>query len=221
VGPPLQEVGDPVLLAMPIHDGGVFWPMADALAEDGGDDAVRRPLHQLPGKAAADAVAHVEELVDPEVIHQPELVVGERLPGVVDRHGAGGLATIGVALVHRDAAEVLRELLHRVDHRGRPITDAGVQAPTGGDQQREAGARLLVADADVALIIKRHGSLSLPCVVCCIRARIDSTRASLESLERHYSATEARPRLRRPAVLEASGLSLTGSCGETVGGKPT
>ena len=151
--------------------------MADALAEDGGDDAVRRPLHQLPGKAAPDAVAHVEELVDPEVIHQPELVVGERLPGVVDRHGAGGLAAIGVALVHRDAAEVLRKRLHRVDHRGWPVADAGVQAPTGGDQQREAGARLLIADADVALVIERHGSLSLSCVVCCIRARIDETRA--------------------------------------------
>ena len=55
--------------------------MADTLAEDGGDDAVRRPLQQLPGKAATNAVAHVEELVDAEVIHQPELVVGERLPG--------------------------------------------------------------------------------------------------------------------------------------------
>src|SRR5262249_38854163 len=112
----------------------------------------------------ADAVAHVEELVDPEVIHQPELVVGERLPGVVDRHGAGRLAAIGVALVHRDAAEVVLKCFHRVDHRVRPIADAGVQAPTGGDQQREAGARLLVADADVALVIKRHGSLSLQSV---------------------------------------------------------
>ena len=35
---------------MPIHDSGVVRPMADALAEDGGDDAVRRPLHQLPAK---------------------------------------------------------------------------------------------------------------------------------------------------------------------------
>ena len=191
VGPPLQEVGDPVLLAMPIHDGRVFRPMADALAEDGGDDAVRRPLHQLPGKAAADAVAHVEELVDAEVIHQPELVVGEGPPGVVDRHGAGGLAAIGVALVHRDAAEVVRECFHGVDHRGRPVADAGVQAPTGGDQQWEAGASLLVADADVALVIERHGSLSLPSVVCCGRARLDEPREPLES-SRHYSATAAR-----------------------------
>src|SRR4030095_11256002 len=89
------------------------------------------------------------------------------------------------------------------------------------DQQREARAGLLVADADVALFIERHGSLSLSCVVCCIRARIDETRASLESLEHHDSATEARPRLRRAGVLEAACLSLTRSCGAMGGGKPT
>src|SRR3989449_4380882 len=159
------------------------------MAEQGGDHTVRRPLHQLPGKAAADAVAHVEELVDPEVIHQSELVVGECLPGVVDRHGAGGLAAIGVALVHRDAAEVVRERLHRVDHRGWPVADAGVQAPTGGDQQREAGARLLIADADVALVVERHGSLSLSSVVLCGRSRLDELREPLESSSRYgYAA---------------------------------
>jgi hypothetical protein len=88
---------------MAVHDGRVFRPMADALAE--GDDPVGGPLQQLPGKAAADAVAHIEEFADPEVVHQPELV-------------------IGIALVHRDAAEVVLELFHRVDHRGRPVADA-------------------------------------------------------------------------------------------------
>src|SRR5439155_22539378 len=100
------------------------------------------------------------QTTDTAVLHQPELVVGARIPGVVDRHRAGCLAAIGVALVHRDAAEVVRERLHRVDHRAWPVADAGVQAPTGGDQQREAGARLLIADADVALVVEWHGSLS-------------------------------------------------------------
>jgi hypothetical protein len=36
IGPPLHEVGHPVLLAMPVHDGRVFRPMADALAEGSG-----------------------------------------------------------------------------------------------------------------------------------------------------------------------------------------
>ena len=171
--------------------------MPDRLAEHASHDAIGGPLHEFEGKRATDAVAHEEELADAQMIHQPELVVGEGAPGVVDRDRAGGLAAVGVALVHRDAAELVLELLHRVDHRGRPVADAGVQAPTGGDQQREAGARLLVADADVALVIERHGSLSLSSVVCCVRSRIDQTRESLESLERHESATEARPRLHR------------------------
>src|SRR5207248_6087682 len=89
----------------------------------------------------------------------------EGAPGVVDRDRAARFAAVGVALVHRDAAEIVLELLHRVDHRGRPVADTGVQAPTGGDQQWEAGASLLVADADVALVVERHGSLSLSSVV--------------------------------------------------------
>ena len=55
--------------------------MADALAEDGGDDAVRRPLHQLPRQSSRRCSSPCRKLVDPEVIHQPELVVGERLQG--------------------------------------------------------------------------------------------------------------------------------------------
>ena len=58
--------------------------MPDRLAEHAGHDALGGPLHELEGKRAADAVAHEEELPDAEVIHQPELVVGEGAPGVVD-----------------------------------------------------------------------------------------------------------------------------------------
>ena len=85
--------------------------------------------------------------------------------GVLGRHRAGRLAAIGVALVHRDAAEVVLERLHRVEHGGRPIADPRVQAAAGGDQQREAGAGLLVADADVAFFVERHGSFSLHSVM--------------------------------------------------------
>ena len=80
--------------------------MPDRLAEHAGHDAIGCPLLELEGKRAPDAVAHEEELLDAEVIHQPELVVGEGAPGVVDRDRAAGLAAVGVALVHRDAAEI-------------------------------------------------------------------------------------------------------------------
>src|SRR4029077_17774085 len=132
----------------------------DALAEDSSDDAVGRPLHQLPGEAAADAVAHVKEFADAEVIHQPKLVVGERIPRVIDRHWAGRFTAIGVALVHCDAAEIVLERLHRVEDRARPIADPRIQSAAGGNQKREAGARLLIADADIAFLIEWHGNSS-------------------------------------------------------------
>ena len=81
VRPPGEQFGCPVIttpLYMWSRSSGrcpTGWP------EDGGHDALGCPLHELPGKAAADAVAHVEELVDAQVIHQPELVVGEGAPG--------------------------------------------------------------------------------------------------------------------------------------------
>ena len=64
--------------------------MADGLAKDGANDAVGRALHQLPGEAAADAVADEQELLDPEMIHQAELVIGERVPRVAGGNWAGG-----------------------------------------------------------------------------------------------------------------------------------
>jgi hypothetical protein len=46
-------------------------------------------LEKLAGKAAADAVAHVEELADAKMVHQPELVVGKGVPWVAGRDRAG------------------------------------------------------------------------------------------------------------------------------------
>src|SRR5437868_7665662 len=60
--------------------------------------------------------------------------------------------------------EVVLERFHRIEHRSRPIADPRVQAPAGGDQEREAGAGLLVADPNVAIFVERHGILSLHCV---------------------------------------------------------
>jgi hypothetical protein len=93
---------------------------------------------------------------------------------------------------------------------GREARDRGVQPAAGDDQQRETGADLLIVDADVAFLIKRHGSLSfchcvgrgarsapsLHSVVFCVRSRLDKQRQSLASLLRHYSATAACVHLR-------------------------
>ena len=86
LGPTGAEIGQPVVRAVPHHDVGVFRPVPDALVEHRRDDAVRRPLQQLPGEAAASAVAHVEEFADPEMAHQPKLVVGKGVPPLVGRY---------------------------------------------------------------------------------------------------------------------------------------
>ena len=67
----------------------------------------------------ADAEAHHHELVDAQVIHQTEMVVGVRIPRPVDLERAGGLAAVGVAQVRRDAAVLALELLDRVERDGR------------------------------------------------------------------------------------------------------
>jgi hypothetical protein len=143
--------------------------MSDWLAQHGSHDAVGGPLDELQPERSPDVVAHVEELLDTEVVHQPELVVRERAPGIAAGNRSRGFAAVRIALIHLDAAEVVLERLHRVEHRGRPVAHPGVQAPSGGDQQREAGAGLLVTDPDVAPLVERHGSLPLQGVAWCAR----------------------------------------------------
>src|SRR5260370_9232391 len=170
-------MGGPILVPMPVHHIRVFGPVPDSLAEHSGDDTLGRAFEELPGKTAADAVTHVEELADAEMVHQPQLVGGEGVPRVVDRNRAAGFAAVRVALVHRDAMEVVLEDLHRIEHGGRPIADPRVQAAAGGDQQWEAGAGLLVADANVASFVERHGNSSLPNMVPRMRASLSTARA--------------------------------------------
>ena len=85
------------------------------LRQHGRDDPVGRALQQVPDEGAADAEAHHHELVDAQVIHQTELVVGVGVPGPVDLERAGGLAAVGIAQVRRDAAVLSLELLDRVE----------------------------------------------------------------------------------------------------------
>src|SRR5215468_12081635 len=153
VAPALAQLLGPDSLAGVVHVIRLRRIVPDWLAQYRGSDALRRALHQLHRERAADAVAEEAELVDAKLVHHAQLVVGERAPGIVDRNRSGGLAARGVALVHGDHAEVVLELLRNVDHRTRPHGDARVQAAAGRRQQREAGADLGVADADIALLV--------------------------------------------------------------------
>src|SRR5213594_3247231 len=111
--------------------------MPDRLAQHGGHDTLGGPLDELEPERSADAVAHVEELLRAEVVHQPQLVVREGAPGVAGGNRSRGFAAVRIALIHRNAAEVALERFHRVEHRGGPVAHAGVQAPAGSDEQWE------------------------------------------------------------------------------------
>jgi hypothetical protein len=51
--------------------------MSDRLNQHAGHHTLRGPLHQFQSEATADAVAHEQELLDPEVIHEAKLIVCE------------------------------------------------------------------------------------------------------------------------------------------------
>ena len=73
--------------------------MPDGLDQHAGHDAFWRSLHELHGKATTDTVTHEKELLDSEMVHQPQLIVGECVPGVSGGDWAGGFAAIRVALI--------------------------------------------------------------------------------------------------------------------------
>ena len=94
----------------------------------------------------------------PQVIHQADVVVGVGVPRPIDLERAGGLAAIGVAQVGADAAELVLELRERVE--GIAVVEQGgrrVQAAAGDEQQREARALFLVADADRPFLVEGRG----------------------------------------------------------------
>src|SRR5262249_58500056 len=125
-----------------------------------------------------------------------ELVVGIGVPGPLHFQGPRGLAALGVAQIGRNHAELVLELVERVERMGREACDRGVQPATGDNQQREASTDLLIVDADVTLVIKRHESLSLHSVVCRGYSPIAPTREPLELSERYRCAAPRSPPLR-------------------------
>jgi hypothetical protein len=166
VGAPGEEVLSPGVLAGIVHVVGVVRSVPDRLAQHGRDHALRRSLHQLHRERSANAVSEEKELADAEVVHHPELVVGEGAPGIVGRDRAGGFAAHGITLVHRDDAEVVLEFLRNVDHRARPVSEVRVEPAAGRGQQRESRADLGVSDADVSSFIEtelRAGRHTLRC----------------------------------------------------------
>src|SRR5262245_64886790 len=88
------------------------------------------------------------------------MVIGIGVPRSIDLERPEGLAARCVAQVGRDTAVLVLEFLDRVERRPvRHEVDGRVLTPAGDDEQGEAGAVLLVVNADLALLVKRHGVL--------------------------------------------------------------
>src|SRR5256885_7298233 len=81
---------------------GQLRPESARLRQHGSDDTVGCPLQKVPNQRTTDAEAHHHELVDPQVIHQTDMVIGIGIPRPIDLERAGGLTAIGVAHVRSE-----------------------------------------------------------------------------------------------------------------------
>src|SRR6266404_2308123 len=141
---------------------GQLRPESARLRQHSSDDTVGCPLQKVPNQRTADAEAHHHELVDPQVIHQTNMVIGLGIPRPIELERAGSLPAIGVAHIREDAAVFSLELFDRIKRSAaHQAGDRRVQSPAGDEQQREAGAGLLVLDANGAFFVERHSSSSL------------------------------------------------------------
>src|SRR5262245_4365912 len=176
---------------------GLLRPMATRLAHHRGHPAVGRALEQLPDERAPDAVTEHEELVDAEVVHEAELIVGVGVPGPIDLERAGRLPGERVAQVHGDAAEVVLELLHCVEGgSARPPADGRIEPAARDQQQRKPGADLFIVDAHGAAIVERHRPLLLgEWPLLCREARRSASLTTLEYCS--WRRTDRGIRLRR------------------------
>ena len=110
---------------------------------------------RTPDEWTADAEAHHCELINAQMIHQPELIVGMRFPRPADLDGTSRLPVWGVSEVCCDAAVFPFELLDRVEGRiAGEEADGRVQSAARKQQQREAGTGLLVVDANRASFVE-------------------------------------------------------------------
>ena len=81
LGPALHELGTPSpSYCCRRKASGFSWRKPLGCASHGRDDALGRALEQVPDERTADAEAEHHEFVYTQVIHDAEVVVGERVP---------------------------------------------------------------------------------------------------------------------------------------------
>src|SRR5262249_7334069 len=146
---------------------------AAGLGQHSRDNPIGCPLQQVPDERAPDAEAHHHELVDAQVIHQPELIVRISVPWVVDLERTRGLAATSVAQIGRDAVVLSLEIFDRIKGRvAGEVGDRRIQSAAGDEQQREARTDLLKVDANGASFVEGHCNFSLPSLLSKYRGAV-------------------------------------------------
>jgi len=130
----------------------------DRLRQHGAGDALRLSLEHVQDERPADALTVEMAPVDAEVVEEGDVIGGVAVPAVLRGDRGAGLAA-GVALIHRDHAEVRRPLGGGVDRRGglAPHLDHRLQARGREGEDGEALAELLVSRCE------RRGGQSSAC----------------------------------------------------------
>ena len=113
-----------------------------------------------PDYLPADALAEEMAPVDAQVVEHGDVVGGVGVPAVLRGDRRARLAA-GIALIHRDHAEIRGELGGRVDRSGglAPHIDHRLQAGRRKSEDRETLAELLVVDARAVMFKARHGDI--------------------------------------------------------------
>ena len=170
LGPPLHQLRAPSLHVVFVEEIARLGARAARLRQHGGDHAIGRALQQIPDEGPADAEAVHHELVDAEMIHQADMVVGVGIPGAIGLERAGRLAVIGVAQIGGDDAIFAREL-----GRADCTATARRQDPrwSSSSRRRRSPAAdspnpFLIMDANGTFFVKAHGCL-LPVLFFALR----------------------------------------------------
>jgi hypothetical protein len=130
---------------------------ADRLRQHGALHALGLLLDQVEDERPADALAVEMTAIDAQMVEERDVVGGVAIPAVL-RGDRGARLAAGIALVHRDDAELVGELGGRVDRRRglAPDIDDRLQPRRRKSQDRETLAELLVIDARAVLFEARH-----------------------------------------------------------------
>ena len=161
LGPPLDELGRPAVDVVVVVDVRMAGDIAAWVHQCGGGNPVTRLFQQVPDHRAADAKAQHHEPVNVEVVHQAELVVGEAVPGPVDLQWALRPAIFGVAQVQGDDAIGIAEFLQGIEGMTGEPGYGCIETAAGNDQQRKAGAGLLVVNFHISVFEYWHNRISL------------------------------------------------------------